>query len=193
MGMGVAPDHDRRALGDPEIALAQRHAFALGEARPASQGPVHEPRVGRMRDRLGLDGGVHRHALEVLGRDRAGLVGDRKALLNERHELLLAKPLAPARQRGAVEGQLVAEAQLAAEELVIRVLDPARAQHLVREVVHVLQDEEPGHQPRRQGRLARPGVIYRAEAPAEKSPIDLLRQPHQRVPHVDDLIQRRPE
>ena len=29
VGMGVAPDHDRRALGHPPIALPQRHIMAL--------------------------------------------------------------------------------------------------------------------------------------------------------------------
>ena len=146
-----------------------------------------------MRDGLGLHRGVDHHPLQVLGRDRAGLVRDGQALLNERHELLLAEPLAPARQRGAVEGQLVAEALLAAEELVIRVLDPARAQHLVGQVVHVLQDEEPGHQPRRQRRLARPWAHTAPKRRSRKAPVDLLRQPHQRMLHVDDLIERRPQ
>jgi hypothetical protein len=53
------------------------------------------------------------------------------------------------RQRGSIERQPVTEAQFAAEELVIRVLQPARAQDLVGQVVHVLQDEQPGHQSRR--------------------------------------------
>ena len=134
MGVGVAPDHDGGALGHPQIALAQRHALALGERHQLLDRPVHEPRVGRMRDRLGLHRGVHHHPLQVLGLDRAGLVRHRQALLEQGHELLLAQALAPARQRRAVEGQLVAEALLAAEVLVIGVLDPARAQHLVRQV-----------------------------------------------------------
>ncbi len=117
----------------------------------------------------------------------------RQALLDQCHELFLAQALTPARYRGAVEGQLVAEAQLAAEVLVVRVLDPARAQHLVREVVHVLQDEEAGHQSRRQARLARTGLADRAEASIEKAPVDLARQPHQRVAQVNDLIERRSE
>jgi hypothetical protein len=145
-----------------------------------------------MRDRLGLHGRVHHDALQILGLDRAGLVGDRETLLDQRHELLLAQPLAPAGQRRAVERQLVAEAQLAAKELVIRVLDPARAQRLVRQVVRVLQDEEPGDQPCRQAGLARSRLANRAEATIEEAPIDLLRQPRQRMAQVDDLIQRRP-
>ena len=33
----------------------------------------------------------------------------------------------------------------------------------------------------------------RGEAPLEEPPVDLARQPDQRVAHVDDLLQRRPE
>jgi hypothetical protein len=87
----------------------------------------------------------------------------------------------------------VAEAQLAAEELVIRVLQPARAQHLVRQVVHVLQDEQPCHQPGRQAGLARTWRAHAGKAPIEKPPIDLARQPHQRMAQIDDLFQRRPQ
>jgi hypothetical protein len=87
----------------------------------------------------------------------------------------------------------MAEAQLAAEELVVRVLEPARAQRLVREVVHVLQDEEPRDQPRRQAGLARTGGAHRAEPSIEELPIDLPRQPHQWMAKIDDLFQRRPQ
>ncbi len=48
------------------------------------------------------------------------------------------------------------EELLPAEELVIGVLDPALAQDLVGEVVGVLEDREPRHQPRRQRRTAGP-------------------------------------
>lgn len=146
-----------------------------------------------MRDRLRLHRGIDDNPLEVLGRDGAGLVRHRQALLDESHELLLTQALPPPCHRGAVERRLVAEAQLTAEELEIRVLDPPRTQHLVRQIVHVLEDEEPGHQPRRQARLARSGRAYRAKAPVEKVPVDPLGQPHQRMAHVDDLIARRTE
>jgi hypothetical protein len=68
-------------------------------------------------------------------------VRHRQALLDQRRQLLFAQPLTPMRQRRTLERQSVAETQFAAEELVIRVLQPARAQNLVRQVVHVLQDE----------------------------------------------------
>jgi hypothetical protein len=57
--------------------------------------------------------------------------------------------------------------------------------------VHVLQDEQPGHQPGRQARLARARQAHRAEPAIEKVPVDLARQQHQRMLQVDDLIQRR--
>ena len=175
MRVAVAAHHDGGALGDAQIALAQRHALALGEADELDDGAVHEASIGRMGDRLGLHRGVNGDALEVLGRDRAGFVRDRQALLDQRHDLLFAQALAPAGQRGAIEGELVAEALLAAEILVIGILEPTRAQRLVREVVHVLQDEEPRHQPRRQPGLTRTRLAHRAKAPIEELPIDLPR------------------
>ncbi len=134
---------------------------------------MQEPRVRGVRDGLRLYRGVHRDALEVLALERTGLVGDGQALLDQRDQVFLAQPLPPARHRRAVERELVPEHLLAAEELVIRVLDPALAQRLVRQVVHVLQDEEPGHQPRRRRWLARPFVTHRAETPVDDAPIDL--------------------
>jgi hypothetical protein len=55
------------------------------------------------------------------------LVRHGEALLDQRHEVLLAEALAPPRQRGAIERRGMLEGLLATEELVIRVLDPARA------------------------------------------------------------------
>jgi hypothetical protein len=42
-------------------------------------------------------------------------------------------------------------------------------------------------------RLARPDTTDRTEAPRQKIPIDLLRQPNQRMAKVDDLRQGRPK
>ena len=98
-------------LATRAIALAQRHAVALGQVDQLLERPVHQPRIGRMGDRLGLHGRVDDHPLQILRRQRAGLVRHRQALLEQRHELLLAQPLAPARQRRAVERQLMAEAR----------------------------------------------------------------------------------
>jgi hypothetical protein len=76
-------------------------------------------------------------------------VRDRKALLQKRGKLIFAKALTPASERGAVEWAFVLKDHLAAEQLKIRVLDPTLAQLLIGEVVHVLEDEEPGNEPRR--------------------------------------------
>jgi hypothetical protein len=65
--------------------------------------------------------------------------------------------------RGAVKHQAMLEELLAAEELVIGVLQPALAQHLIGEVVGVLEDSKPRHQSRRQRWPAGLVLIDRAE------------------------------
>ena len=82
---------------------------------------MHQPRVGRMRNGHWLRRGIDRHPLQVLGTDGASLVRHRQTFLDQRDELFLAEPLAPARHRRPIERQPVAEAQLAAEVLVIGV------------------------------------------------------------------------
>src|SRR2546423_358780 len=150
-----------------------------------------EPGVGRMRDRLLPYSGIYRNPFEIFGVDRPGAVGHREALLQQRGDLLLTQPLAPARQRRAIKWQLVPEHHLPTEVLEIRVLHPSLAQRLVGEVVHMLEKEQPGHQPRRQRRLPGAHPTHRAEASRQKVPIDLPRQPHQRMAKVDDLLERR--
>lgn len=100
---------------------------AIGEPDELGDGPMDQPRVGRMRNRLWLHHGIDRHSLQILGTDGASLVRHRQTFLDQRDELLLAEPLAPARHRRSIERQPVAEAQLAAEVFVIGVLDPACA------------------------------------------------------------------
>jgi len=51
-----------------------------------------------MGDRLGLHRGVDHHPFEIAVRQRPGLVRHRQALLDQRHQRLLAQPLAPMRQ-----------------------------------------------------------------------------------------------
>ena len=90
MGVDVAPDHDGRPLGDPEIALPERDAIPLGEADELLDRLVHEPGVGGVRHRLGLDRRIDRDPLEVLGRERSGRVRYPQALLDQRGEPLRA-------------------------------------------------------------------------------------------------------
>ena len=133
------------------------------------------------------------HLGEVGGLGRAGAGGDGQALLQERQQPLLAQALAPARQRRALERQLVLKELLATEQLEIRVLQPARTERLVGEIVQVLEDRQAGHQPGGQRRPAGIIVVELAEAHLEKAPVDRARERHQRVSQVDDLIEPRPE
>jgi hypothetical protein len=55
----------------------------------------------------------------------------------------------------------------------------------------VLENEQPSHQPRWQWRLPRPGATDRTEPSRQKTPINLRREPHQRMAKVDDLLQSR--
>src|SRR5262249_38188752 len=73
----------------------------------------------------------------------------------------------------AIKWQLVPEHHFPTEVLEIRVLHPSLAQRLVGEVVHMLENEQPGYQPRRQRRLPRSHPTHRAEASRPKVPIDL--------------------
>jgi hypothetical protein len=50
-----------------------------------------EPGVGRMRDRLLLYSGIYRNPFEIFGVDRPYAVGHRKALLQQRGDLLLTQ------------------------------------------------------------------------------------------------------
>ena len=93
----VAPHHNGRAFGHAQITLAQLDALAFGHLDELLDRPVGEPRIGRMRNRLLLHGGVHHHALEIFALDRPRPMRHRKALLQQRGNLLLAQSLSPAR------------------------------------------------------------------------------------------------
>jgi hypothetical protein len=189
--MRVAPHHDGGALGQAQIALASLTPSRLAKATSFSDRAVDEPCVGRMGDRLLLHVGVHHDPFEIFGLDRLRPVRNRKVFLQQRRNLLFTQPLAPARQGRAIERRLVPEHHFPAEVLEIRVLHPARAQHLVGEIVHVLEDEQSGHQPRRQRWLPWPDPTDRTEASGQELPINFPRQTYQRMAKVDDLLQRR--
>jgi hypothetical protein len=53
----------------------------------------------------------------------------------------------------------------------------------------VLEDRQPGHQSRRQRRMAGIIRVDLAEAPFQEAPIHRPRQRDQRMLHVDDLIE----
>ena len=68
VGVDIAADHNGGALGKAQIALAQRHMVALGEPDQLDDCPVHQPRVGRMRNRLRLHRGIDDYPFQVLYR-----------------------------------------------------------------------------------------------------------------------------
>ena len=187
--MGVALVGDQGVLANSRVGLAQAHAVCLGEPHQPLARPMHELAVGRKRHRLRLHGGVDDHLGEVRGFGRARARRRVQALLDQRDKLLLAHPLAPPRQRRSVERQLVTEELLATEELEVRVLDPARAEVLVRQIVRVLEDRKPRHQPCRQRRLTRLVRIDCAEPLLQEPPVNCRGQFRQRVAHVDDLVE----
>ena len=127
LGVGIALVPDQRDLADPHVRLAQGYAPRLGEAHQALACAMHQLGVRRKGNRLLLHGRVDDHLPEVRGLGGSHPSRDRQALLDQRDELVLPHALAPARQRRAVERKLMAEELLAAEQLVVRVLDPALA------------------------------------------------------------------
>jgi len=77
--------------------------------------------------------------------------------------------------------------------LVIRVLNPPGAKDFVRQIVRRLQDRQPRHQPSWQRRPALLVGVDRPQLRLQKRPIDLLRELHQWVVQIDDLVQTRLE
>ena len=166
LGVGIALMLDQGELAHPRIGLAQTHAVVLRQPHQLLARPVQKLGIGGEHHVLGLHRGVDDHPRQLGRLDRLGPGGDRQALLQQRLQPLLAHAVAPARQRRAIEHQPVLEELLAAEELVIGVLDPALAQHLVGQVIGVLEDRQPRHQSRRQRRLARIVRVDRPELPS---------------------------
>src|SRR2546430_1866807 len=188
--MRVAPHHDGGTFGQAQIALAQLNALALGQLHQLRDCAMDEPGAGRMRDRLLLDSGIYRNPFEIFGVDRPGAVGHREALLQQRADLLLTQPLAPARERRAIKWQLVPEHHFPTEVLEIWVLHPSLAQRLVGEVVHMFENEQPGYQPRRQRRLPRSQPTYRTEPSPPQGPNGRRRH---RLCHPASLLSRTPQ
>jgi len=125
LSVGVALMPDQRDLADPRIGLAQPHPVPLGQTDQPLARPVHERGVGRERDCLLLHGRVDDDLPKVGGLGGFRADRDGQALLNQRDQPVLAQALAPAGQRRTIKRQFVLEDLLTAEQLVIRVLDPA--------------------------------------------------------------------
>ena len=85
---------------------------------------MQELGIGRESDGLGLHGGIHRHALEIAGAQRASRMRHAQALGQEKVELV-AEPLAPMAQVRPFMRKRVLEELLAGEILEVGVVDPA--------------------------------------------------------------------
>src|ERR1700675_4633364 len=66
LGVGVAPRHHRRALGDPEVGLPQPYPMLVGQAVEAFDRRMQQLGVGWEGDVLRLHRGVDRDPLKVL-------------------------------------------------------------------------------------------------------------------------------
>ena len=106
-------------------------------------------------------------------------------------------PIAPARHRGAVERQLVAEERLAAKGLEGRVLDPLGADLFVGQGLDVLEQVQARqslcHQPGRQGRPAAVLLVKRPEGVFKPLPVNQLGQPDQFMPGIDHRFETHAE
>jgi hypothetical protein len=148
-GVGVTADLAGQPRRQPGIALAQREPGLAGELDQAQARLLVEPRVGGVGDGLFHDGRVHDHRFGAALPDHAGLSPGLDRLGQQPLDALLADPPAPAGERGRVDRRAVLEEGLAAEMLIVRVLDPPGDQGLVREAVGMLEIEQARHEPRR--------------------------------------------
>lgn len=144
-------------------------------------------------DGLGHHGGVHDHPVHAGLLDHAATARGLDGAHQQGLHAFFADALAPARQAGRIDGRFGLQVSLSAEELPVRVLHPGVDHCLIRSIEGVLQVQQPCHQARRQGRAAPSRSERGTEAALDLAPIDQLGHAHQRVLHVDQLIQARDE
>ena len=108
LGVGIAPRHHGRMLGDAQIGLPQPHPMRPGQAVEALDRRVQQLGVGREGDGLGLHGGVDRDPRQVLRAQRAALVRHPQALGQQQLQLV-AQPLAPMAEVRALVRELMLE------------------------------------------------------------------------------------
>lgn len=104
LGMDIAPCHQRRPLGDPDIGLARLEPLALGHRAELLDRLEHQLGIGRMSDVLRLDGGVDGDPGKIVHLQRAGVVRHPQALLDQEIKLV-ADPAAPVGQPRALVGK----------------------------------------------------------------------------------------
>jgi hypothetical protein len=108
LGVGIAPRHHRRPLGDPRIGLPQPQPVLLGQAVEPLDRRVQQLGIGREGDVLGLHRGVDRDPRQVPGPQRAAGVRHPQAL-GQKQLKLVAEALPPVAQVRALVWELVLE------------------------------------------------------------------------------------
>jgi hypothetical protein len=87
----------------------------------------------------------------------------------------------------------VLEVGLAAEALDMGAVEEARADRVVREAIHVLDEVQPDHEAGGQSEPADAIAVERAEGGGEVLPVDQAGEPHQGMATIDEVHQRRAE
>jgi len=112
-----------------------------------------------------------------------------QVLADQPVEHIRPEPAAPVAQPQALVRHLVLEVEPAGEVLEIGVAGPARPQRLVGEVVHRIQHQHAKREPCRRLRPSGLGEVAR-DLLLQSLPVDPVGQPHQRMAHVDEALQR---
>src|SRR5262245_51750263 len=110
--------------------------------------------------------------------------------LSARRSSSFSPRLAPMAQVRALVRKLVLEELLSGEVLKVWVINPAFAHVFVGQAVNMLEQKKPDHKPCRNSRTTTVAV-QRRDLAVDEVPVDLARELHQLVPHVDDLVQPR--
>ena len=107
-GVGIAPRHHRRVLGDAQVGLPQPHAMLPGQAVDALNRRMQQLGIGREGDVLGLHGSIDRDSRQVLRSQRAALVRHPLVLGQQRFQFV-AEALPPMAQVGVLVWEAVLE------------------------------------------------------------------------------------
>jgi hypothetical protein len=150
---------------------------------------LQQAAVRRVRNRLGHDGGVDDDPIHAGGLHDAAAPGGFDGSHEQGLHTFLADALPPAREAARIDGRFGLQVHLAAEVLPIRVLDPGVDQGFAGSVEGVLQVQQAGDQARRQRGSAAPGAEVGAEGALDLGPVDQAGQAHQRMTHVDQLVE----